>query len=145
LAFLMSPMIVLRMKVRRFGEVVIDRSGKSVLRSLVQGLLMAMIERGIAAEQERVGTGVKASRRGASTGLDGHLVPAPDILAPQLGRDLDRPHSLSPADDLAILTGVKASRRGASTGKDGKVVGGREAMWAVKVATESRCRVRSWP
>jgi hypothetical protein len=34
LAFLMSPMIVLRMKVRRFGEVVIDRSGKSVLRSL---------------------------------------------------------------------------------------------------------------
>ncbi|TKA57737.1 hypothetical protein B0A53_00886 [Rhodotorula sp. CCFEE 5036] len=58
------------------------------LNSMVQGLLMAMIERGIAAEQERVGTGVKASRRGASTG------------------------------------------------KDGKVVGGREAMWAVKVATE---------
>lgn len=58
------------------------------LNSMVQGLLMAMIDRGIAAEQERVGTGVKASRRGASTG------------------------------------------------KDGKVVGGREAMWAVKVATE---------
>jgi hypothetical protein len=60
LAFLMSPMIVLRMKVRRFGEVVI------------------------------------------------------------------------------------ASRRGASTGKDGKVVGGREAMWAVKVATEL-WRKNAWP
>jgi protein SDA1 len=58
------------------------------LNSMVQGLLMAMIERGISAEQERLGTGVKASRRGASTG------------------------------------------------KDGKVVGGREAMWAVKIAAE---------
>lgn len=58
------------------------------LNSMVQGLLMVMIERGIAAEQERVGTGVKASRRGASTS------------------------------------------------KDGKVVGAREAMWAVKIASE---------
>ncbi|GAA5994288.1 SDA1 family protein [Rhodotorula paludigena] len=58
------------------------------LNSMVQGLLMAMIDRGIAAEQERVGTGVKASRRGASTS------------------------------------------------KDGKVVGAREAMWAVKIASE---------
>ncbi|GAA6004828.1 hypothetical protein JCM10207_008419 [Rhodosporidiobolus poonsookiae] len=58
------------------------------LNSMVQGLLMAMIERGITAENERLGTGIKASRRGASTG------------------------------------------------KDGKVVGGREAMWAVKIASE---------
>lgn len=65
-----------------------QKAKNTKLNSMVQGLLMAMIDRGIAAEQERVGTGVKASRRGASTG------------------------------------------------KDGKVVGGREAMWAVKVATE---------
>ncbi|GAA5878446.1 hypothetical protein JCM8547_006585 [Rhodosporidiobolus lusitaniae] len=64
------------------------KSKNNKLNSMVQGLLMAMIERGITAEQERLGTGVKASRRGASTG------------------------------------------------KDGKVVGGREAMWAVKIAAE---------
>ncbi|BGP39226.1 Severe Depolymerization of Actin [Rhodotorula kratochvilovae] len=64
------------------------KSRANKLNSMVQGLLMAMIDRGIAAEQERVGTGVKASRRGASTS------------------------------------------------KDGKVVGAREAMWAVKIASE---------
>ncbi|BGO98665.1 hypothetical protein RTG_00963 [Rhodotorula toruloides ATCC 204091] len=64
------------------------KSRNNKLNTMVQGLLMAMIERGIAAEQELVGTGIKASRRGASTG------------------------------------------------KDGKVVGGREAMWAVKIASE---------
>ncbi|GAA5990987.1 hypothetical protein JCM11641_007729 [Rhodosporidiobolus odoratus] len=64
------------------------KSKNNKLNSMVQGLLMAMIERGITAENERLGTGVKASRRGASTG------------------------------------------------KNGKVVGGREAMWAVKIAAE---------
>ncbi|BGP15092.1 hypothetical protein JCM10213_002762 [Rhodosporidiobolus nylandii] len=64
------------------------KSKNNKLNSMVQGLLMAMIERGITAENERLGTGIKASRRGASTG------------------------------------------------KDGKVVGGREAMWAVKIAAE---------
>ncbi|BGP23962.1 SDA1 domain protein [Rhodotorula toruloides] len=64
------------------------KSRNNKLNTMVQGLLMVMIERGIAAEQELVGTGIKASRRGASTG------------------------------------------------KDGKVVGGREAMWAVKIASE---------
>ncbi|GAA5822167.1 hypothetical protein JCM11251_004879 [Rhodosporidiobolus azoricus] len=64
------------------------KSKNNKLNSTVQGLLMAMIERGITAENERLGTGVKASRRGASTG------------------------------------------------KNGKVVGGREAMWAVKIAAE---------
>jgi len=57
------------------------------LNRLVQGLLFSMISRGITAEAERLGTGVKPSRR------SGH-------------------------------------------GPDGKVVGGREAMWAVKIATE---------
>ncbi|GAA5902893.1 hypothetical protein JCM6882_009154 [Rhodosporidiobolus microsporus] len=64
------------------------KSKNNKLNSTVQGLLMAMIERGITAENERLGTGIKASRRGASTG------------------------------------------------KNGKVVGGREAMWAVKIAAE---------
>jgi len=50
------------------------------LNSMVQGLLMAMIERGIAAEQERVGTGVKASRRGASTSKDGKVVGAREAM-----------------------------------------------------------------
>ncbi len=57
------------------------------LNRLVQGLLFSMISRGITAEAERLGTGVKPSRRGAH-------------------------------------------------GADGKIVGGREAMWAVKIATE---------
>lgn len=53
------------------------------LNRMVQGLLFGMIERGIDAEAERLGTGVKPSRRG-----------------------------------------------------DVKIVGAREAMWAVKIATE---------
>ncbi|GAA5944392.1 Sda1p [Sporobolomyces koalae] len=55
------------------------------LNRMVQGLCFQMIERGIEAETDRVGTGVKASRRG---------------------------------------------------GANGKVVGAREAMWAVKIASE---------
>ncbi|GAA6058856.1 hypothetical protein JCM10212_002800 [Sporobolomyces blumeae] len=54
------------------------------LNRMVQGLCFQMIERGIEAETDRVGTGVKASRRGANA----------------------------------------------------KVVGAREAMWAVKIASE---------
>jgi hypothetical protein len=54
----------------------------------------------------------------ARDNLDGHLVPAPDILAPQLGRDLDRPHSLSPADDLAILAGRRATAGSLDAGSD---------------------------
>ncbi|GAA6057430.1 hypothetical protein JCM3770_002460 [Rhodotorula araucariae] len=50
------------------------------LNSMVQGLLMAMIDRGIAAEQERVGTGVKTSRRGASTSKDGKVVGAREAM-----------------------------------------------------------------
>ncbi|GAA5883834.1 hypothetical protein JCM16303_007403 [Sporobolomyces ruberrimus] len=55
------------------------------LNRMVQGLCFQMIERGIEAETDRIGTGVKASRRG---------------------------------------------------GAAGKAVGAREAMWAVKIATE---------
>ena len=55
------------------------------LNRMVQGLCFQMIERGIEAESDRIGTGVKASRRGANAG---------------------------------------------------KAVGAREAMWAVKIATE---------
>ncbi|GAA5836286.1 hypothetical protein JCM3766R1_003479 [Sporobolomyces carnicolor] len=55
------------------------------LNRMVQGLCFQMVERGIEAETDRVGTGVKASRRG---------------------------------------------------GAAGKAVGAREAMWAVKIATE---------
>lgn len=55
------------------------------LNRMVQGLCFQMIERGIEAETDRIGTGVKASRRGANAG---------------------------------------------------KAVGAREAMWAVKIATE---------
>ncbi|GAA5953469.1 hypothetical protein JCM3765_005046 [Sporobolomyces pararoseus] len=56
------------------------------LNRMVQGLCFQMIERGVEAETDRVGTGIKASRRTAGGG--------------------------------------------------GKAVGAREAMWAVKIATE---------
>lgn len=59
------------------------RTKNHKLNRMVQGLLFGMIDRGISAESERLGTGVKASRRG-----------------------------------------------------DVKIVGAREAMWAVKIASE---------
>ncbi|KAM0746035.1 SDA1-domain-containing protein [Meredithblackwellia eburnea MCA 4105] len=71
------------------------------LNRMVQGLLFGMIDRGIEAEAERTGTGVKASRRGAD---GGKVVGAREAMwAVKIARELWRKHVWRDAQCVAIV------------------------------------------